>query len=189
MIDAIDDDADFGAHIVGVISDRPHVRALDRAREAGIASLVVDWDDYESREAFTAAIVEAAETLGAELLVLAGFMRVLSAIAIERFPNRIVNIHPALLPSFPGASAVEDALAYGVEVTGVTVHFVDEKVDNGPIIAQEAVPVLPGDDVTTLHDRIQSVEHRLYPSVVKKLAAGALTVVGRRVVWQDGGET
>ena len=115
--------------------------------------------------------------------MLAGFMRILGPEAVARFPNRIVNIHPSLLPAFPGLDAVSLALAAGVKVTGVTVHFVDEQVDHGPIIAQRAVPVLPGDDKATLHDRIQIEEHDLYPRVVAALLANQLTVEGRTVRW------
>jgi len=164
----------YAAEIVVVISDRPDVKALDRALTAGIATEVVAWSDFDSREAFSAAICDVADHHRAEALVLAGFMRVLAMIAIERFPHRIINIHPSLLPSFPGAHAVRDALAHGVTVSGVTVHYVDEEVDHGPIIYQEAVAVLPDDDEATLHTRIQEVEHRIYPGVVDALGSGAL---------------
>lgn len=164
---------DYSAAIVVVISDRPDVKALDRAATAGIATEVVDWDEYESRAEFSNAVCDAAVRHGADSLVLAGFMRILAPIAIERFPNRIVNIHPSLLPSFPGAHAVRDALEHGVRVSGVTIHYVDEQVDHGPIIRQEAVPVLPDDDEATLHARIQQVEHRIYPEVVDSLGRGA----------------
>ena len=173
--------ADFPAEIVAVISDRPGVRALERATAAGIPTGVVAWSDYRDRDLFTKAVCEAAEESGAAALVLAGFMRILGPEAITRFPHRIVNVHPALLPAFPGAHAVEQALEHGVKVTGVTVHFVDEEVDHGPIIAQEVVPVLPGDTVESLHRRIQEVEHRLYPDAIADLAAGLLTVEGRTV--------
>ena len=168
-----------------VISDRPGVGALTRAAAAGIPSKVVAWADHPDRAAFTAAICDAAARHGAAGLVLAGFMRILAPVAMDRFPNAILNVHPALLPAFPGAHAVHEALAYGVTVTGATVHFVDEEVDHGPIISQEAVPVLPGDDEGSLHARIQAVEHRIYPEAVKAFANGRLRVVGRRVVWRD----
>ena len=114
-------------------------------------------------------------------MVLAGFMRILSPTAIERFPNAIVNVHPALLPAFPGAHAVPQAIDHGVKLTGVTVHFVDEEVDHGPIIAQEPVAVYGDDDVESLHHRIQAVEHRLLPDVVSAIGAGHVTVDGRIV--------
>ena len=175
----------YGADIVAVISDRPDVKALDRAASAAIPTEVIDWDDFDSRDQFSLAICDAADRHRAEALVLAGFMRVLAPVAIGRFPDRIVNIHPALLPSFPGAHAVRETLAYGTTLTGVPVHFVDEEVDHGPIIYQEAVAVLPDDDEASLHARIQEVEHRVYPAVVDALGTGALVVRGRRVVWSD----
>ena len=177
---------DFGASIVAVISDRPGARALERAASAGVSTEIVDWADYADRISFTNAICDAAERLGAEVLVLAGFMRVLSPVAIERFPSRILNIHPGLLPAFPGERAVADALEFGVKLTGVTVHFVDEKIDHGPIIYQEVVRVHPGDTVRDLHTRIQEVEHRVYPEVLDALAHGRLRVEGRQVHWEHG---
>jgi phosphoribosylglycinamide formyltransferase-1 len=173
----------YAARVVVVISDRPDVKALDRAEAAGVPGVVVDWDDFDSRDQFSLAVCDAAARQGAEALVLAGFMRVLAPVAIDRFPGRILNIHPALLPSFPGAHAVRDTLDYGVTVTGVTVHFVDEEVDHGPIIHQETVSVHPDDDEASLHARIQEVEHRVYPEVVDALARGRLTIDGRRVRW------
>ena len=171
--------------ISAVISDRPGVRALDRARGAGVEAVVVPWSDFASREAFTTAICDAAFGSGADGLVLAGFMRILSSTAMERFPDAIINVHPALLPAFPGAHAVENALQHGVMLSGVTVHFVDEQIDRGPIIAQEAVEVLPRDDAAALHGRIQAVEHRLLPAVVAAFARGLLTVDDRYVRWDQ----
>jgi phosphoribosylglycinamide formyltransferase-1 len=144
---------------------------------------VLPWDRFHSREEFSAAIADAVEDAGAKMMVLAGFMRVLSREAIARFPDRILNIHPSLLPAFPGAHAVAQALERGVKVTGVTVHLVDEQVDHGPIVAQRAVLIREGDDVTTLHARIQSEEHDLYPRVVRAMAAGEITVEAGRVTW------
>ena len=183
IIDAAAADPDFGAEIAVVLSDRPDVRALRRAAAVGIPAEVVPWSDHPDREAFTKAICDAADVHGAEALVLAGFMRILSPEAMDRFPDQIINIHPALLPSFPGCQSVEEALAHGVKVTGVTVHFVDEEVDHGPIIAQKAIAVRPDDTEESLHSRIQTVEHRLYPSVIKALAHNRIRVEGRRVVW------
>ena len=171
----------IGYRIAVVISDRPMVAGLERAAAASIATEVVDWARFASRESFTDAICDRAEEHGARGLVLAGFMRILAPRAMERFPHAIINIHPALLPSFPGARAVPLALEHGVTLTGVTVHFVDEQVDHGPIIAQEAVPVLPGDDADRLHARIRTVEHRLYPKVVDAFGRGQLRVEGRQV--------
>jgi len=180
ILDAAGDPA-YSAQVVSVISDRAGVRALRRAEAAGVPALVVDWDRYGERTSFTTAICDTAEAAGAGALVLAGFMRILGPAAIARFPNRILNVHPALLPAFPGAHAVRDALDHGVKVTGVTVHFVDEDVDHGPIIAQEPVAVLPVDDEATLHARLQAVEHRLFPEVVDAFGRGTLDVDGRRV--------
>jgi phosphoribosylglycinamide formyltransferase-1 len=144
---------------------------------------VAEYSDYADREAFSTAIVAAARAVEAEALVLAGFMRILSPVALDGFPDRIINIHPSLLPAFPGARAVAQALAYGAKVTGVTVHFVDEEVDHGPIIAQRAVPILDDDTVETLHERIQIEEHKLYPEVISAFARGRIEVIGREVIW------
>ena len=175
------DDPSPSWSVVGVITDRPGVRALERAATAGIDTVVVEWSDYGSRPEFTAALCDVIDGMGADLIVLAGFMRILDAVAIERFPNKIINVHPSLLPAFPGAHAVRDALNYGAKVTGVTVHFVDEHLDHGPIIRQEAVPVLAGDDEDSLHGRIQIEEHRLLPAVVTALARNEYEVTGRTV--------
>ena len=166
-----------------VVSDQPDATGLVRARQAGVATEVVSWSEFGSRTAFTEALCEAAEASGADALILAGFMRILSPIAIERFPHAIINVHPALLPAFPGAHAVEAAIGHGVTLTGVTVHFVDEQVDHGPIILQEAVAVRPDDDAESLHTRIQSVEHRVLPEVVSAFSRGELRVQGRSVRW------
>jgi phosphoribosylglycinamide formyltransferase-1 len=174
--------------ICSIISDRPNIAALDRAQDAGVEAVVVPWSYFDSRETFTTAICDAALGSGAAGLVLAGFMRILSQTAMEQFPDAIINVHPALLPAFPGAHAVENALAHRVTITGVTVHFVDEQVDHGPIIAQEAVGVRPGDDVASLHERIQAVEHRLLPKVVGAFGRGLLTVHDRYVRWEDESE-
>lgn len=182
-LQALIDTPDLGGDISVVVSDRPESAALGRAASAGIQTSVVPWSDYASRAEFSRAILEVVEERTVEAVVLAGFMRVLSGELVDRFRNRILNIHPSLLPAFPGANAVEQALEHGVKVTGVTVHFVDEEVDHGPIIAQRAVPVLPGDDRASLHARIQVEEHDLYPRVVGALARGAIRVEGRRVIW------
>ena len=185
LLDASRTDPEFGARIVVVISDRAGVAAVGRAADAGVPAEVVSWGDFNEREEFSMAVCEAAQRHGAEALLLAGFMRILSPEAIDRFPNRIINIHPALLPAFAGAHAVPAALAHGVKVSGVTVHFVDAEVDHGPIIAQRAVAVEPGDTEETLHARIQREEHRLFPEVVKAFAAGRLRVEGRHVIWGE----
>ncbi len=183
-LQALIDQPDEGFRIVLVISDRPDAPGLTRAEIAGIDTEVLPWSSFADRCAFTDALCAAARRKGAEGLVLAGFMRILGPSAIDAFPDAIINIHPALLPAFPGAHAVEQALAAGVRYTGVTVHFVDEQVDHGPIIAQEPVPVLPDDDVESLHARIQAVEHGLLPRVVAAFGRGELAVGGRRVHWK-----
>lgn len=185
ILDRSGSDPGFGAEIVLVLSDRPGVRALERATAAGIPTAVVAWADHADRTAFTTAVCDAIDAAGAELVVLAGFMRILAPAAVHRFPGRILNIHPSLLPAFPGAHAVEDALAHGVKLAGVTVHVVDEEVDHGPIIAQRAVEVRPDDDRDSLHARIQAVEHELYPDVVADVAAGRVVVDGRHVTRKD----
>lgn len=181
LIDASAAD-DYRARIVVVVGDRPGIRALDRAEAAGIPTEVIAWDG--DREKCTTAVCDIADRHGARAIVLAGFMRILAPSAIDRFPGAILNTHPALLPAFPGAHAIPQALAHGVKLTGVTIHFVDEEVDHGPIVAQVAVPVLPGDDERSLTERIQAVEHRLYPQVVDAFAAGRLSVDGRVVTWE-----
>lgn len=183
LIDASADDG-FAAEIVVVVSDRHGIVGLERAGAAGIPTVVVAWDDHPDRSSFTAAVCDAAVAHGAEAMVLAGFMRILGPEAISRFPHRIINTHPALLPSFPGAHAIPEALAHGVKLTGVTIHFVDEEVDHGPIILQEAVPVLLGDSEQTLRQRIQEVEHRVYPEVVDAFCRGRIAVAGRFVAWE-----
>ena len=185
LLDASESDPDFGGRIVVVIADRSGIGGLERATRAGVPAEVVRWGDFVDRESFSVALCDIADRYGAEALILAGFMRILSPVAMDRYPNRIVNIHPALLPAFPGAHAVPAALAHGVKVSGVTVHFVDDEVDHGPIIAQRAVPVQADDTEETLHARIQIEEHLLFPQVVKALAAGHLRVEGRRVIWEE----
>jgi phosphoribosylglycinamide formyltransferase-1 len=184
-LQALIDHPDPTYKIAVVISDRHGVGALERARGAGLVTEVVDWANFDSRADFTSGVCDAAQTHGVRALVLAGFMRILAPVAMERFPDAIINVHPALLPSFPGAHSVEQALEFGVTYTGVTVHFVDEQVDHGPIIAQRPVPVHPNDDAVTLHARIQDVEHQLLPEVVVAFARGDLSVVGGRVHWRE----
>lgn len=174
----------LGVEFSLVLSDVPSARALARAEAASVPTAVVRWSDHPDRASFTTAVCDRVEASGAEAMVLAGFMRILGGEAIERYPNRILNIHPALLPAFPGVRAVEQALEHGVKVTGVTVHMVDEQVDHGPIVSQEPVPVFPDDDAEALHARLQAVEHRLYPAAVAAFAAGRLEVRGRTVIWR-----
>jgi phosphoribosylglycinamide formyltransferase-1 len=155
--------------------------ALERAAQAGIPTFVLDHRAFASREGFDAALLETLRQHGVELVVLAGFMRLLTPSFLAAFPHRIVNIHPALLPMFPGVHAQKQAFDHGVKVSGCTVHFVDAGTDTGPIIAQAAVPVLDTDDEEALRTRILAEEHRLLPGVVRAVAEGRVTVEGRRV--------
>jgi phosphoribosylglycinamide formyltransferase-1 len=181
LLDAESRGALAPATIAVVVSNRPGVLALDRAAAAGKPAVCVDHRAHPGREAFEDAMLAVLRAHAVEAVVLAGFMRILTARFLGAFPHRILNTHPSLLPAFPGVDAVPQALAYGVKVTGCTVHFVDAGVDTGPIIAQACVPVLDGDDAARLHDRIRAEEHALLPEVTRMLAAGALLCDGRRV--------
>jgi phosphoribosylglycinamide formyltransferase-1 len=168
------------AQIAVVISNRREAPALERAAAAGIPTAVVEHRGLD-RDAFEARLGDALERHQIQAIVLAGFMRILTSAFVERYALRIINTHPSLLPAFPGLDAVAQAIAHGVKLSGVTIHFVDASLDGGPIIAQVAVPVLDSDDAATLHARIQREEHRLLPIVVRRLAAGQLSCQGRRV--------
>jgi phosphoribosylglycinamide formyltransferase-1 len=169
------------ARIVLVLSDKPGAFALERAQGRGIPTRVIELADYPDRPAFDRAMIEALREAGVELVILAGYMKLVGDEIVDAFPNRIMNIHPTLLPCFPGEHGVADALEHGVKVTGVTVHFVDKGLDTGPIVAQEAVPVEEGDDVETLHNRIHLSEYRIYPRAITLFAQGRLEVEGCRV--------
>ena len=158
---------DAGLPIACVGSNKPDVMALERAANAGIETGVFELDSYPDRPARDTALADWLQERGVEWVVLAGYMHVLTPAFLSRFPRRVINLHPALLPSFPGAHAIDEALAYGVRWTGVTVHFVDEGVDTGPIILQEPVEVKDDDEVTTLAERIHAVEHRLLPEAAR----------------------
>jgi formyltetrahydrofolate-dependent phosphoribosylglycinamide formyltransferase len=162
-------DGSLFARIVTVISDKPDAPGLKKARAKGVKTAAYPYDKNLTREENERPIIEAVVASGAEWIVLAGYMKVLSPAFVQKFPNRIVNIHPALLPSFPGAHAIRDALEAGAETTGVTVHMVDEMVDHGTVIAQEEVPIFPGDTEETLAPRIHAVEHRIYPRALQQL--------------------
>ncbi len=165
-----------GVEVVGVASDKPGARALERARAAQIETAVFPRQDYDDRESRDAAMAEWIEARGADLIVLAGYMQLLSDGVVERFRNRIVNIHPALLPSFPGLDAIGQALEAGVGVTGVTVHFVDEGVDTGPVIVQREVPIPADRDRDRLEASIHAVEHELYPEAIRMIARGQVRI-------------
>jgi phosphoribosylglycinamide formyltransferase-1 len=169
------------ARIAIVISDNPDAFALERAGRRGIPTQVIELKDYPDRPAFDLAIAEALRRVEVDLVVLAGYMKLVGKEILDAFSGRIMNIHPALLPSFPGEQGVADALEQGVKVSGVTVHFVDEGLDSGPIIVQEAVPVEEDDDEESLHGRIHLAEYRVYPLAIKLFAQGRLKIKGRKV--------
>ncbi|HPU00652.1 MAG: phosphoribosylglycinamide formyltransferase [Firmicutes bacterium] len=171
---------EISGRVVLVISDREKAPALERARRRGVRALFLDPRAFPGREAYDEALAAELQEAQVDLVVLAGFMRLLSPVMVRAFPMRIMNIHPSLLPSFPGTEGVRDALEYGVKVTGCTVHFVDEGLDTGPIILQEAVPVIQGDTVETLHARIHAAEYRLYPRAIELFCQNKLRVEGRR---------
>jgi phosphoribosylglycinamide formyltransferase-1 len=178
LMDACADPA-YGAEIVGVGADRPDIEGLARAERAGVPTFVARVEDHAERDAWDAALAEAVAALGPDLVVSAGFMKILGPQFLEKFPT--VNTHPALLPAFPGAHAVRDALAYGVRMTGCTVHLVDAGVDTGPVIAQAAIEVRDDDDEASLHERIKSVERDLLVDVVGRMARDGWVVDGRKV--------
>jgi phosphoribosylglycinamide formyltransferase-1 len=171
---------DAAMPVVLVAADRADAYGLERARRAGIDTAVVRPADHPDRPAFDLALRDLVAGARPDVVCLAGFMRILGPAFVRAFPERIVNTHPSLLPAFRGAHAVRDALAYGVKVTGCTVHLVDEEVDHGPVLFQAAVPVEPGDDEDRLHERIKAQEHRLLPEAVRLLAEGRVRVEGRR---------
>jgi phosphoribosylglycinamide formyltransferase 1 len=171
----------FPARVEVVVSDRKEAFALERAARAGVTGVFVDPKDFPDRTAFDAEVARILDEHRVGLVCLAGFMRILGPAFVRAFAGRLMNIHPALLPAFPGLHAQRQALEYGVKVAGVTVHFVDEGVDTGPIIAQAYVPVLDGDTEDSLSARILLEEHRLYPEAVRLFALGRLRIEGRRV--------
>ncbi len=176
--------AAYGAEVVAVGADRDGIEGLARAERAGLPTFVCRVKDHGSREEWDVALAEAVAAHEPDLVVSAGFMKVVGKEFLARFGGRFVNTHPALLPSFPGAHGVRDALAYGVKVTGCTVHFVDDGVDTGPIIAQGVVEVRDEDDESALHERIKEVERRLLVEVVGRLARNGHRIEGRKVVIQ-----
>jgi phosphoribosylglycinamide formyltransferase-1 len=183
------DDPAVGPHVVLVVSDRPDAMALERARGRGIETAVCEPATYPDRAAHDRALRDLLEAKGIDCLALAGYMRIVGPQLIAAFPERIVNLHPALLPAFPGMTSVADALAWGVKITGITVHLVDEQVDHGPIVAQEPVPVLPEADLESLLERVHDTEHRIFPKAVRALVEGRLKVEGRVVhVLEEEGE-
>ncbi|MHB0886183.1 MAG: phosphoribosylglycinamide formyltransferase [Bacillota bacterium] len=169
------------ARVAAVVSDNPGAQARERATRHGVPAVVVERRAHKGREAYERAVVAALRERGVDLVCLAGYMRLVGRGLLEAFPGRVVNIHPALLPSFPGLEAQRQALEHGVKVSGCTVHFVDEGTDSGPIILQRAVPVHEADDVESLSARILEEEHRAYVEALALYASGRLVVTGRRV--------
>ncbi len=180
VLDAATEDS-YPAEVVAVGTDRTGVQALTRAERSGVPTFTVKMSDHPDRAAWDKALTEAVAAYRPDLVVSAGFLKILGPEFLARFPHRVINTHPALLPAFPGIRAVADALELGVKVTGSTVHFVDAGVDTGPIIAQEAVVVEPEDDEATLHERIKATERRLLVDVIAKLGRAGCTVDGRKV--------
>lgn len=174
----------FGASVAAVGSDRPSAPGLELAAAQGVATFVVDASQYPNRVTWSSALADTVAGYHPDLVLCAGLMRILDPLFLNRFPGRVVNSHPSLLPAFPGAVAVSDALAYGVQVTGATLHLVDAGVDTGPIIAQVPVPVLVDDDESSLHERIKTAERQMLLDLIPRLAAGELTIDGRRVTLQ-----
>lgn len=171
----------INAEVAVVISDNEGAFALERARKAGIPAEFVNPKEFSAKEGYEGAVVELLKRYGVGLVCLAGYMRLVGKVMLEAFPNRVMNIHPALLPAFPGLHGQEQAWAYGVKFSGCTVHFVDEGMDTGPIITQAVVPVLDDDTADTLAARILEQEHRIYPEAVGLFADGRLKITGRKV--------
>lgn len=176
-------DADIQTiEIAVVFTNNPDAYAIERAKKHNIQVEIIDHKNYKTREEYEKHIIEALDPYKLNLIVLAGFMRILSTVFVRAYKNKIVNIHPALLPSFPGINAGRRALEYGVKYTGVTVHFVDEGVDTGPIILQSVVEIEDEDTEDTLLEKIHEVEHRIYPKAIELISSGEIEVIGRRVI-------
>ena len=177
----VDQTRDAPTQFAVVIYNTPEAPVRLRAEKLGIPAIFLDHRQFATREALDQAILEVLGEYGVELVLMAGWMRLVTSVLVDAYRGRMVNIHPSLLPSFRGIRAVEQALEYGVQLTGCSVHFVDLEVDSGPIIAQEAVPILANDTLETLSQRIHEAEHRIYPKVVRWLAEGRVQIEGRRV--------
>ncbi|MDA3904128.1 MAG: phosphoribosylglycinamide formyltransferase [Desulfuromusa sp.] len=175
------------AEISLVISNNPAAGALERAKQAGINNICINHRKFDMREEFDQAVVAALKEVGAELVVLAGFMRIISDVFLQAFPQKIINIHPALLPSFPGLQVQQKAIEYGAKFSGCTVHFVDGGVDTGPIIVQAVVPVFADDCADTLSARILEQEHKIYPQAIQWFAEGRVKIEGRQVKIENSG--
>lgn len=171
---------EIAGEVALMISDRSDAPALEIARDNGVKALHIDPKGFNSRESYDQVLISTIKDDQIDLVVLAGFMRLLSPLFVQAFPLQILNIHPSLLPAFPGTDGIEQAFNYGVKVTGCTVHFVDEGLDSGPVVLQEAVPVIQRESVKTLQQRIQALEHRLYPIAIDLFCRDKLKVEGRR---------
>jgi phosphoribosylglycinamide formyltransferase-1 len=177
------------AEIRVVLSNNPDAYSLERCRKHRISTVVVDHREFTSREQFDRRMIDILDASGVELVIMAGFMRILSPVFFRAFPMRIMNIHPALLPSFPGTHVQQKAVDYGVKFSGCTVHFADEGVDSGPIIIQAVVPVYDEDTAETLAERILREEHRIYPQAIQYYAEDRIEITGRRVRIRNGCQT
>ncbi len=180
VVDAIKDEK-IPATCVALITDNPKAYAIERAKKAGIPVRIIDYATFSSRDVYERALLSAMQEVDADLYVLAGYMRILGAGIVRAFPGKMMNIHPALLPSFTGLHAQRQAVHYGVKVSGCTVHFVDESLDGGPIILQQAVVVMDGDDEDSLADRILQHEHECFPEAIRLFCEDRLEIVGRTV--------
>ncbi|MBF0385802.1 MAG: phosphoribosylglycinamide formyltransferase [Candidatus Omnitrophica bacterium] len=184
IIDAVKT-GEIKAELGLVFSDNKKSLALKRAEEAGIKTLCLEYRNYTNKQSFDRDIVIALKEHEIDFVVLAGYMRLLTPYFVEQFPRRIINIHPSLLPSFKGIQGIKDAFTYGVKTTGVTVHFVDEKMDHGPIILQESLKILSNDTLESIEEKIHKIEHRIYPKAVQLFVEGRLRIKGRKVIVLD----
>jgi len=185
-LQALLDDPEIRPHVVLVLSDRARALALERAEAAGVEAAVIDPADHDDRTAFEGAVATLLRERGIDVIVSAGYMRLLGAPVLDAYAGRWLNVHPSLLPAFPGMHAVRDALAYGARVTGVTVFLVDAGIDTGPVVLQEAIEIRDDDDVGSLEARVHAVEHRLLPAALRAVLRGELRVDGRRVTIVEG---
>lgn len=168
LIDAVNH-GQIQAEIVGVISDQPQAPVIQKAQAAGIESFISQPKDYNSRKDWEQSILDFCQARSSDLILLAGFMRILSADFLQHYPQQVINIHPSLLPAFPGRQGIKDAYDYGVKITGVTIHYVDDGIDTGSIIAQESLKIDPNWDLAQLESHIHQIEHQLYPATIEKL--------------------
>lgn len=183
------EDGSLAAEVRVVVCNRVGAKVINKAQALGIPTETLDHRSYQSREAFDREVVGRLQSHGAQLVVMAGFDRIVTSVLLDAFPERVVNIHPALLPAFKGLDAQTQAAEYGVRIAGATVHFVDGDLDHGPIIVQAAVPVHPGEDAETLRRRILEQEHRIYPYAINLIAEGRVRVEGRQVFIEQGAQT